>query len=309
MQLDPGAWSQTWRRLTLPDARWDELGVAGTPSGWFAVSSVMSGESYVYRSSDGTHWQRVTLTDHDENLRLKGVAYGGGRYVIVGGQRGRNLVLSSTDGERWREAPPDDMSLGLESVTYVQGRFFGMDTGVWSSADAEHWVQSKLEQAFAPQAVAFGAGQFFLAGIGAPQLSTDGVSWRAAPIDCALASACFTDELDGVPINQYRNVFFADGYFYLNQLRSRDGQLWEQFEAPAPTGYLGGRLLQVKYDGSVKAWPVGGTPEAVDVLEAPEVPELGAGPLPQSLDYSWSDGLDCSSAKCVLLGKNLYLIP
>jgi len=65
----------------------------------------------------------------------------------------------------------------------------------------------------------------------------------------------------------------------------------------------------VKYDGSVKAWPVGGTPEAVDVLEAPEVAMLGAGPLPQSLDYSWSDGLDCSSAKCVLLGKNLYLIP
>jgi hypothetical protein len=49
--------------------------------------------------------------------------------------------------------------------------------------------------------------------------------------------------------------------------------------------------------------------QRINVLPAPEIELPSEGNIPESLHYSWSDELDCTSARCVLLGKELYLIP
>lgn len=83
--LDADDWASEWRRLALPDPSHSRLGITRTPSGWLLVASV-SGEFYAYRSSDGVRWARLRLPE--DGVRLTGVAYGGGRYVMVGSRGG-----------------------------------------------------------------------------------------------------------------------------------------------------------------------------------------------------------------------------
>lgn len=314
-ELDAGHWASEWRRLALPDPRISELGITSTPDGWLLVSSAGSAfSSYMYRSSDGVRWTRVPLPD--DPVRLTGVAYGGGRYVVVGyGADGAShLIWVSTDGETWRAPPPVTGGYGLAGVQYAGQRFFGLGGEIWSSPDGESWVRSERDGFLGPSAVAFGAGRYLAVGIGAPQLSSDALSWSAAPIDCSLPTACLSDVDGGTPFNQLRGVFFAAGHFYVAKLRSPDGQNWDEVAGPVPTSYLSGRLLRRDFGGpplagTLEAWSEGSTPQPIDVLPAPEVELPSEGNIPESLDYSWSDGLDCTSARCVLLGKELYLIP
>lgn len=312
-ELDADAWTGQWRRLALPDPRYSEGAIVSTPSGWLMVSSAGPFDSYAYRSSDGVCWTRLHFPEM--RGRLTGVAYGRGRYVIVGYHQGAgHLVLLSTDGETWRAPPAVPDGYGLDGVQFAGGRFFGRELDVWTSEDAESWTHSRRDGFFAPAAVAYGAERYVLVGIGAPQLSSDGIRWRSAPIDCALFSACFTDYVEGTPTNQYRAVFFGAGHFYLAQLRSRDGESWERLAGPTPTGYLSGRLVRRDFagtqsGGTLLAWTEGGTPQAIDVLPAPQVELPSEGNIPESLDYSFSDGLDCTVARCVLVGRELYLVP
>lgn len=312
-ELDADDWTSEWRQLALPDARDSELGITRTPDGWLLVASAGGANgSYMYRSSDGVRWARVHLPD-DEG-RLTGVAYGRGRYVVVGRARDAgHLIWVSTDGETW-SAPPIAEGLGLDGVQFVGERFIGWGTHIWSSQDTESWVQSRNEELYFPVGAAFGAGRYLLVGTGVPQLSTDGISWSSAPVDCSLPTACISDEEGGTAYNLFRSVVFAEDHFHLNRLRSRDGQDWEEVVGPAATSYLSGRFLHRSFalppdPGTLEAWSNVAPPQPIDVVPAPEVELPSEGNIPETLDYSWSDGLDCSSARCVLLGKELFLIP
>ncbi len=133
------------------------------------------------------------------------------------------------------------------------------------------------------------------------------------PIDCSLPSACISDVDEGIPFSQFQTVLFTEDV-HVARLRSPDGQDWQEIPGPAPTSYLSGRFLRreraIPPDaGTLEAWSEGGTPQPINVLPAPEVELPSEGNIPESLDYSWSDGLDCTSARCVLLDKELYLIP
>jgi len=311
-ELDADDWTSEWRRLALPDPRISDLGIARTPAGWLLVSSAGGAfGSYMYRSSDGVRWTRVHLPD--DGVHLTGVAYGRGRYVIVGhSQDSGHLIWVSTDGETW--LPPPATGFGLDGVQFVEERFIGWGIHIWSSQDAESWAQSRREDLYAAAGVAFGAGRYLLVGTGAPQLSSDGLNWSSAPIDCSLPTACITHEEQGSSFHEFRSVLFAEDHFYVARLRSPDGQDWEEIAGPGPTSYLSGRFLRREVAiapdaGTLEAWSEGGTPQPINVLPAPEVELPSEGNIPESLDYSWSDGLDCTSARCVLLGEELYLIP
>lgn len=215
-ELDADDWTSEWRQLALPDPRYSERGITRTPDGWLLVASA-GRSSYAYRSSDGVRWIRVRLPDDD--ARLTGVAYGRGRYVVVGhGQDAGPRIWVSTDGETWLALPLTE-GFGLDGVQFVDDRFIGWGIHIWSSQDAESWVQSRREELYFPVGAAFGAGRYLLVGTGVPQLSTDGLSWSSAPVDCALPTACIADVDEGTPYNLFRSVLFAAGHFHLNRLR------------------------------------------------------------------------------------------
>lgn len=309
-ELDADDWASEWRQLALPVPQFSEQAIARTPDGWLLVSS-----AYVYRSSDGVRWTRVHLPN-DEG-RLTGVAYGGGRYVIVGRSSNTGyLIWVSADGETW-QAPPVTEGIGIDGVQFVEDRFIAWGAHIWSSQDAESWVQQRREDFYTGAGAAFGAGRYLLVGTGTPQISQDGLSWSSAPIDCSLPTACVVDVDEGNPYHRFQNVVFAEGHFHVARLRSPDGQNWEESTGPStglgPTSYLSGRFVRrqrsISDAGTLEAWSEGGTPQQINFRPPPEFGLPSEDDIPESLDYSWSDGLDCTSARCVLVGKELYLIP
>lgn len=94
---------------------------------------VVGGGTWVHTSSDGLRWTRrpVDLGVPDWQLYgrfgtlgqqvLDGVAFGAGRYVVVGGTGQDGVVLGSADGQRWRWEWRSQQD--LRSVAYGGGQF------------------------------------------------------------------------------------------------------------------------------------------------------------------------------------------
>jgi hypothetical protein len=345
--LGTAAWDATWRLLSLPAAGYSPV-VARTPRGWISLSRRGVGdsrapsalESYLYASADGVHWTQIPISAQNDNLSLRGAAYGGGQYVLAGVRReggGRNVVFTSRDGESWSERDLGDAGDdGLAAAVYVGGRFFllGSFATLWTLQGSD-WQASRPGDPRGFQAMAFGLGQYLLVGSGSPLFSTDAISWRASPVDCSIPiGACVTDPggntLDGL----FTSAVFAAGSFYIDQARSSDAQNWQLEPKAYPIAFIGGHLVG-DWNGFA-AWEPGGDPHPIAIVRHRDLPADGAstqspyawdgsgtatdaaahnsenypqGPLPASIDFSWPDGLDCSAAPCVAIGSNLYLIP
>ncbi len=72
----------------------------------------------------------------------------------------------------------------------------------------------------------------------------------------------------------------------------------------------------------LQAWTLGAAPQTVSVVRPAEASVTAQGraltsvgildraaPLPDRVDVSFEDGLDCKRASCVILGDHLYLVP
>lgn len=94
----------------------------------------------VLTSTDGLNWtQQTTGTVED----LKSIAYGNGRFVIVGGR----AVLTSTNGVNWTQQTAitqQTWHVPLNSVTFGAGRFVAVGDGtmITSSSDGVNWILS-----------------------------------------------------------------------------------------------------------------------------------------------------------------------
>ena len=136
----------------------------------------------VFRSSDGNTWSATPL----DLLGLGGIssiAYGGGRYVAVGGP---GLILTSTDAVNWDVVPSHLASTfqgvpGLSSVTYGGGKFVavGYHGSIVSSTDGQTWtVVSNVDASVIFLGVTYGAsGGFVAVGEGAIWRSADATTW------------------------------------------------------------------------------------------------------------------------------------
>jgi hypothetical protein len=327
-------WGKTWRQLAAPSVSRDGAVIAGVPGGWIAVSTrdqdgtkaPPPSDSFPYFSTDGTHWRAIPVPGE---YRLQGasVAYGGGHYVL-GGTRSETVVLESTDGETWQEQSLGGPSFGFFNgpLTYVGNRFLYLSAELWGSTDAEHWAALPHDYPFALITdVAYGNGVYLGAGT-QTQVSSDGVEWRAVPLDCSLPIYCETDPQGTTYPPPVSNVFFAEGRFHIRgipgggmpwqltlsdgELTSVDGESWEFVPGPAPDAYVAGRFTKF-YGKQPTVWlPGANTPQPIAVERAPEPTslEFPAEP-PADVDLSWGDGVDCSNAHCVLIHSKLYLVP
>ena len=131
----------------------------------------------VFRSSDGNTWSATPL----DLLGLGGIssiAYGGGRYVAVGGP---GLILTSTDAVNWDVVPSHLASTfqgvpGLSSVTYGGGKFVAVGyprSAIVSSTDGQTWtVVSNVDASVIFLGVTYGASGGYVA-VG------EGAIWRS----------------------------------------------------------------------------------------------------------------------------------
>ena len=341
--------------MRAQDATWQELGVPGasnrpalaaTPTGFLALSQRQLGdakapsaeESYLYRSTDGIRWQQVELSLNNENLWLRGVAYGAGHYVLAGMRfgGGDGVIFHSTDGAHWDETPVvTGAPSGLADVVFAGSRFFALSTfrTLLTSTDGTAWTSIDLKTTVMHMDVAFGAGQFLLVGRGDVQRSSDGRQWAPAQLDCTLPGACISDPDGHVLQGFHSRAVFSDGTFFIDQASSRDGRTWQSLPDQYPFDTVSGYVIGSTATDALAIWSARQAPQPLvsvrylDTLTgadrstrlrwngAIEPSELSiesfpnGEPLPDQIEFPIPGGADCTTAACLVVGDRLYLVP
>lgn len=236
---------------------------------------------------------------------------------MITGARTGTVVLDSPDGGTRHEQPLDSSAFAFYNgaVTYAGDRFFYMSVAFWGSLDGTHWAALPHGYPFAlMDHVAYGNGVYLGVGV-QTQISSDGVEWRAAPLDCALPIRCVTDPDGNVYPSALSGVFFAEGRFHVwpavdGELTSADGESWQFVPGPSPDAFVAGHFTQF-LSAQPTVWLSGdSTPRPIAVSSGPTLPpvEFPAQP-PADVDLSWRDGIDCTNARCAVIHSKLYLVP
>jgi hypothetical protein len=170
------------------------------------------------RSLDGRTWTNDVWEPGaglDDDQLLRGVGYGNGVYVAVGGSAVGRIMVSS-DGIQWDEVSDDLGWIG--SVAYGNGWFVaaGGNTRYLRSRNGREWVNKSNVNAGAFRDIVFGGGKFVAVGDSGRRIVTlDGEVW--------------TDDQSGGPT--LRSVAWGDGVFVAvgddaRRIRSVDGITW-----------------------------------------------------------------------------------
>lgn len=344
MSLPNEALNATWQELGVPGAG-NRPALATTPTGYYALSQRSLGdskapsawESHLYRSTDGVHWQRIEASNANDNLWLRGIAYGAGRYVLAGMRfgEGDGVILQSDDGEHWQEqSVTTGAPSGLSNVVFAGSRFFALSTHrtVLTSADGGDWTPVDFSTTVMPLDVTFGSGQYVLVGSGDLQRSPDGLQWTPTPLDCALPGACMVDPSGAVQQGVHHRVVFAAGTFFIDQASSTDGQFWQSLPEQYPFAAIDGHVFGRTATQELVSWRPGEAPRALMSVRylaalpederaaralwngAVEPEEFTAdhfpndSPLPGQLEFPLPHGDDCTIAPCMVVGDRLYLV-
>ena len=310
-----------WVRLYAPRA-FEAPHVVRYPGGYVAVSREFVGGkaltgvyNYLYRSDDGVRWERLPLEGVSPFFGFRGLAYGGGRFVMTGSRSNMSEIWSSSDLTTWSRVEPVTEQGGLAHVTRVNGRFYAFSTwlDVLTSTDGVSWSRATL--ATFARSVAFGNGRYVIVGSGPVQISGDGMVWRSRPLDCSLPGACITDPGGGINQGFHANALFAAGRFFVDQLTSSDAEVWTAHADPPAEAYVGGyffahvRGADPSAPAELRAWKASTTPMTVPATEGPLLElAISEGTAPSTIDLPLPGGQTCLTHRCVLIGQALYLI-
>ncbi len=336
--------ASTWQELGVPGAG-NRPDLASAPSGWFALSQRSVGdtrapsawESYLYRSEDGIRWQVVNVSDVTDNLWLRGVAYGAGHYVLAGMRMGGSdgTIFHSTDGEHWQELTvATGAPSGLSDVVFAGGQFFALSTfrTLLRSTNGTQWAAIDLATTVMPLDVTFGRDQFLLVGSGDVQRSSDGLSWQPSRLSCDMPGACIANPDGDVAQGLHSRAVFAGGTYFIDQASSADGVTWQSLPGLYPAASVGGYVLGRSSESELALWQPGEGPQPLASVRY--VSTLSDGdraermrwngsvhpneqaienfpngePLPERIEFPIPSGADCSSAPCVQVGNQLYLV-
>lgn len=245
------------------------------------------------RSEDGLAWTDFVEVDanggDDDNL-LRGVGYGDGMFVAVGGAAA-GLTLRSPDGIAW-EFVANDLGNFVSDVAWQDGTFAaagGNGLRARSIDAGGSWQDATPYFSGHFRAIAAGGGLFVAVGhtygdsmIGLSSSSTDGATWSTettfgAPMgggsiaygdgvfvarDAAGAIRTTTDGTWGEPVAQREGdgrVIRADGVFITSGsdgvFSSSDGVQWESIggDGRGVVAWIDGRYLSLGWPLSIDA--------------------------------------------------------
>jgi hypothetical protein len=207
------------------------------------------------RSEDGVVWTDFVEVDPaggDDNNLLRGVGYGGGTFVAVGGAT-EALVLTSPDGVRWQTVAAG-IGAFLSDVVWQDELFVaagGNGARALSSDGGATWSSTAEYYAGHFREIAVGNGVFVAAGhtygdsmIGMWSTSTDGASWSE-------------EQTGGAPV-QSGGLAFGSGTFVIRDAAgalsfSSDGASWTpastELAGPGSVLYAEGEFLTAGEDG------------------------------------------------------------
>lgn len=131
-------------------------------------------------SEDGMTWsddQFVPGMSGENDEQYRGVGYGAGVYIAVGGAA-RGHIRWTRDGRTWNDVSDDRQWLG--GVAYGNGMFVaaGSNGRVVRSVDGMSWTDPSRDLGLHFRAITFGGGRFVGVGdTGRRSVTTDGLGW------------------------------------------------------------------------------------------------------------------------------------
>jgi hypothetical protein len=186
-----------------------------TPPGTGARFVVVGAGGRRISSDDGKTWTEATIiknppwanggtvmpTTGDDAFLMRGVCWGNGLFVAVGGNGKDGLVLTSTDGKTWSMNPK---SMPNDGCAYGNGLFV---TERRFSTDGVNW-QPVIKGPKSNRVIKFYQGKFVAVGTipGNVSYSTDGKTWTELPITYKGTSD--SDQ------RGYRELAVGNGHFY-----------------------------------------------------------------------------------------------
>ncbi len=223
-----GAWTRRADGLAVNDA-WSDVIFAGNQ--FVAVAS--SGSPPIL-SSDGITW--TTAPAGTGLIGCRGIAFGGGRYVVVGARAASQVIFAgaahSINGRDWQFGNVPTGPRVFSSVTYGDGRFVavGEAGAAATSSDGIAWQLSTTGVVDHLARVRFADGLFVAVGQGGRILtSADGFTWTARMV--GIASTRFED------VARYAGLWYALAASALYS--SPDGMTWTRVNTSAPQGRFG----------------------------------------------------------------------
>ncbi len=163
-------------------------------------------------------WHVREVAGLEEEEDLEGVAYGNGRWVIVGDA---GSILTSTDGVEWAPAANPAAPAGLEDVVFGNGMFVaaGRNFNVLvTSPDGLAWTKQTPAMSGVTELIHDGTRFMAVMAGGGVKISTNGVNWASQP---------------GVPANyDIGGIAFGNGT-YVEAGYKRTGQPPEVFSKSA----------------------------------------------------------------------------
>ena len=148
-------------------------------------------------STDGTSWtelQNLPFSGNSESIY--GIAFGGGKFVAVGGSNSAGKIATSTDGETWTTVSPTVFNSGnfksINCIAYGGGKFVASNSKATAySSDGTNWTPIIREKengttysAFFLEdfsCLAYGNGKWIgLKGTSMMGYSSDGITWTPA---------------------------------------------------------------------------------------------------------------------------------
>jgi len=174
----------TWTAVTNSNFGSYPINTIAYGNGKFVAGSIYSKMVY---SSDGITWTAVTNSPFTANQYFSAIAYGGGKFVAVGGSidpvDSNGKMAYSSDGETWIAVMDSTFDNDIRNIAYGNGKFVAVGSGgkMAYSPDGESWTavtESPFNSSQYINAIAYGNGKFVAGGTsGKTATSTDGINW------------------------------------------------------------------------------------------------------------------------------------
>ncbi|QDU73124.1 hypothetical protein Pan97_00910 [Bremerella volcania] len=214
----------------------------------FVAFATYGGKTLFFSSPDGANWEK--LSEQDVDGRLHDIAYGNGRFLVIGGDMDGHWssVMISKDGVHWEGPTKFDKQPLLLRVAFGNDQFVavGVKGRVAVSQDGTQWKDAQaLPELDTFIDIAYGNGVYVGAGLhGLRMTSEDGLVWSHREVGREgehINSLLWTGE-------QFVGVGLGATYF------SADGKSWRRVEnenAPETCTFGDGLYLGSAWKGRV----------------------------------------------------------
>lgn len=203
-------------------------------------------------STDGATWtNEATFPGADDSALFRGVGYGAGTYVAVGG--GQNgLMMWSEDGVAWNDISDNLGWLG--GVAYGNGRFVavGGNGRVFRSTNGRNWTDNSIDFSAHFRSIAAGNGLFVAVGDqGRRAATTDGLTFTSDVLGGQrLSSVVFAQDRFVAVGEGGRRMISFDGGTWMNEMSEGLG-LYDVAYGNGTLVAVGGIGVDVSFDGGV----------------------------------------------------------